>query len=140
MLIIRAKKFCNGLISGKEKCGCLKSCVLGGKMSRFAVSDVAVEVEGSDAPSSGGPVSTLDEKPTNETGSQPPKMDYLTVAGTATSAAEDKKNIESNQATVTSMASGNLALYEVEWSSFRPSTVASPSHSPLNPSNPPLIL
>ncbi len=81
---------------------------------RFAVSDVQVEVEESDGPSSGDPFPSLDAKPTNGTDSQPAKMDYLTVAGTTTIAAEDKKNIESNQATVTSMTSGNLALYEVE--------------------------
>lgn len=75
--------------------------------TRFAVSDVQVEVEGNGV-STGSKQSSpalhvkfLDEKP--------PKMDYLTVGN----AAEASKNVERNQLTVTSVVSGNLALYEV---------------------------
>ena len=42
-------------------------------------------------------------------------MDYLTVSG-GRIGSEDK-NVERNQATITSVMSGNLALYEVRGSS-----------------------
>ena len=67
--------------------------------ARFAVSDVEVEVEGPEP------------LPNGDTTPPPPdsqkKMDFLTVSG----AKDNAENIERNQFTVTSTASGNLALY-----------------------------
>ncbi len=77
--------------------------------TRFAVSDVKVEVEKiqSSPPPQAKPANGGDEKPA--------KMDYLTVDGVSIDygVTDTSKNVERNQMTVTSVASGNLALYEV---------------------------
>lgn len=70
--------------------------------ARFAVSDVEVEVEGPEA------------LPNGDTTTPPPpdsqkKMDFLTVSGARDN--DNVDNVERNQFTVTSTASGNLALY-----------------------------
>ena len=72
--------------------------------SRFAVSDVGAEVE-----ENGVSAGSRESSPQTKSRDEKPKMDYLTVG----SAAEASKNVDRNQMTVTSVASGNLALYEV---------------------------
>lgn len=82
---------------------------------RFAVSDVTVEVDEEESGGQGD-TNSLGHRPgPGPRGTSPPpeakpeeqvKMDYLTVN-------TPSANIERNQLTVTSVASGNLALYEV---------------------------
>lgn len=67
--------------------------------ARFAVSDVEVEVEEPEALPNGDTTPPPPSQPADQK-----KMDFLTVSGA-------RDNVERNQFTVTSTASGNLALY-----------------------------
>lgn len=70
-------------------------------MSRFAVSDVEVDVPSVDLPKGDNGSSTPPKAMPEDV-----KMDYLAVGGF-----DPKSNVDRNQVTVTSTASGNMALY-----------------------------
>ena len=73
-------------------------------MSRFAVSDVDADVPSGNGDSGG---STSAPKAMAPSGEDEIKMDYLSVGGGVNA----KSNVDRNQLTVTSTASGNMALY-----------------------------
>lgn len=76
---------------------------------RFAVSDVRGEDEvggSSDTPNGKRASPPQSPVPPQASSKDPMKMDYLTVDNPSS-------NVDRNQLTVTSVASGNLALYEV---------------------------